>query len=72
MSLVDKANALLAAAAQSGVSEEYLQLLQKYYTDKTQAGADKWADWNRPFDAIRAEVRVRTVQEIEAQRAGTP
>jgi hypothetical protein len=73
LSLVNNANSLLTAVGESGMSEEDLQVLQQYYTDKTQAGYDKWVFWNRPIEDIRAEVRVRTVQEIlDAQRAGSP
>jgi len=73
LSLLNNANSLLTAAAESGMSEEYLQILQEYYTDKTQAGYDKWIFWNRPIEDTRAEIRVRTIQQIrDAQRAGSP
>jgi hypothetical protein len=73
LSLVNSADSLLASAYEAGVPEELLHILKEYYTDKTQAGHDKWIYWNRPIEDIRAEIRVRAGQEmIDPQSVVSP
>jgi hypothetical protein len=62
--LVEKANALLDAAVASGLSEEYVQLLQDYYTDTAQRAYEDWAFWNKSPEEQRAidDARIQRMQ----------
>jgi hypothetical protein len=63
--LVDKANSLLDAAVASGISEEYIQLLQEYYTDKAQQAYDEVVHWNKPREEREA---IRDAHQAELER----
>ncbi len=72
LALVKNANSLLTAAQEAGASEETLQVLQDYYTDKTQAAYEAWVFWTKPIEGIRAAVRVRAAGIIESQMSNQP
>jgi hypothetical protein len=65
--LVDKANALLDAAVAAGLSEEYVQLLEDYYTDTAQRAYDNWVFWSKP-----REEREAIIQAEMAKGMGPP
>jgi hypothetical protein len=57
--LRERSNALLASARESQLPDDYLQLLEGYYTAKLREAQDNLAFWDRPFSEVQAEVRAR-------------
>jgi hypothetical protein len=55
--LARKANSLLDAAGAAGLSEEHLQLLQNYYTDRVQKFYDEWVFWSMPREEREAIIQ---------------
>ncbi len=63
--LVDKANSLLDSAVTSGISEEYIELLEEYYTDKAQEAYDKMVYWHMSPEERRAADDARAQADFE-------
>jgi hypothetical protein len=63
--LVEKANSLLESAVASGISDDYVQLLQDYYTDKTEEAYEEWVFSNKPFEEMKAIIDSRVQEELQ-------
>ena len=63
--LVDKANSLIDAAVAFGLSEESIQLLHDYYSDKASQAYDKLVYWNMPPEERRAADDAREQADFE-------
>jgi hypothetical protein len=70
--LVDKANSLVEAATESGLSSEYIQLFVDYYTEKTQKTYDLRKFFNRPIEEVAADIRASTREAMAEQLPQSP
>jgi hypothetical protein len=70
--LVDKANSLVEAATESGLSGEYTRLLVDYYTKKTQKAYDFRKFVNRPIEEVAADIRASTREAMAEKLPPSP